>query len=133
MTYLLDTNACIEYLNTPLSGVRRRLEVTRHAEVCVCSIVQAELLYGAWRSVRPERTLAVVREFLAQFESVPFDDRAANEYGRMRAELATQGTMIGPYDLLIAATAVSRKLIVVTHNEREFSRIAGLHTEDWQA
>ncbi|MCX7004104.1 MAG: type II toxin-antitoxin system VapC family toxin [bacterium] len=132
MKYLLDTNACIEYLNTPASDVRRRLAHARPTDVCVCSIVQAELLYGARRSKQTDRSLAVVREFLAQFKNVPFDNGAAEVYGTIRAQLAVAGTMIGPYDLLIAATAIAHDLIVITHNKREFGRVAGLCIEDWQ-
>jgi tRNA(fMet)-specific endonuclease VapC len=62
---------------------------------------------------------------------LPFDDAAAEVYGRIRAELASRGTPIGPYDLMIAATALANNLILVTHNTREFARVSGLVLEDW--
>ena len=63
---------------------------------------------------------------------MPFDDRAADEYGRIRAHLAGLGMLIGPNDLLIASIALANGLILVTHNTAEFSRVPGLKLEDWQ-
>ncbi len=133
MIYLLDTNACIVYLNQPASSVRQRLEALPKQDVAVTSIVKAELFYGAMRSSNPERSLAWQQEFLNQYVSLPFDDRAALIYGRIRAQLAALGTPIGPYDLQIAAIALANNLIQVTHNTREFSRVEGLQIEDWEA
>ena len=65
------------------------------------------------------------------FHSYTFDDAAAEVYGHIRADLAVQGTPIGPNDLLIAAIALANNLILVTHNTREFARVAGLALEDW--
>ncbi len=66
------------------------------------------------------------------FPSAPFDDASAEAYGRLRADLAAEGMLIGPNDLMIAAIALTHGLIVVTHNTAEFSRVAGLTLEDWQ-
>ncbi|NJM19133.1 MAG: type II toxin-antitoxin system VapC family toxin [Richelia sp. SL_2_1] len=132
MIYLLDTNACIVYLNRLMSGVRRRLQSLSPQDIAVCSVVKAELFYGAMRSNNPERTLALQSAFLNTFVSLPFDDDAATIFGRIRAELANSGTPIGPYDLQIAAIALANNLILVTHNVREFSRVNGLQIEDWE-
>lgn len=132
MIYLLDTNACIAYLNRPESGVRLRLETLPRQDVAVCSVVKAELFYGAMRTSNPERTLARQQTFLNQYVSLPFDDRSALIYGRIRAQLAASGTPIGPYDLQIAAIALANNLTLVTHNTREFSRVEGLRIEDWE-
>jgi tRNA(fMet)-specific endonuclease VapC len=94
-------------------------------------VVKAELLYGAHRSARPDENLRTLDTLFQAFQSVPFDDVAAEHYGRIRAELAAQGTPIGPNDLLIAATALAYNLVLVTHNTREFSRVPGLIVEDW--
>ena len=115
-----------------MSGVRRRLQSLSPQDVAVCSVVKAELFYGAMRSNNPERTLALQSAFLNTFVSLPFDDDAATIYGRIRAELANSGTPIGPYDLQIAAIALANNLILVTHNVREFSRVNGLKIEDWE-
>lgn len=133
MIYLLDTNACIVYLNFPVSGVRRRLEAISPEDVAVCSIVKAELFYGAIRSNNPARSLTIQQEFLNRFVSLPFDDVAALIYGRIRAQLANLGTPIGPYDFQIASIALANDLTIVTHNTGEFSRVEGLRIEDWEA
>ncbi|MHC5862161.1 type II toxin-antitoxin system VapC family toxin [Nostoc sp.] len=112
MIYLLDTNACIVYLNRPISGVRQRLTMVSPQDVAVCSVVKGELLYGAMRSNNPVRTLALQEAFLNNFISLPFDDAAATIFGRIRAELAANGTPIGPYDLQIAAIAMANNLII---------------------
>lgn len=132
MKYLLDTNACIVYLNRSVSGVRRRLEATPSDDIAVCSIVKAELFYGALRSRNFERTLAQQQRFLNQFVSLPFDDQASLTYSRIRVQLEAEGTPIGPYDLQIAAIAIANTLILVTHNTREFGRIEALQIEDWE-
>lgn len=106
MIYLLDTNACIAYLNRPSSGVRRRLETLSPEDVAVCSVVKGELFYGAMRSNNPERTLAGQQEFINRFVSLPFDDNAAIIYSRIRAQLAV-GTPIGAYHIQIAAIAMA--------------------------
>ena len=100
--------------------------------IVVCSVVKAELFYGAMRSNNPQRTLANQQKFLNSFVSLPFDDQAAVIYGRIRAHLATQGMPIGANDLQIAAISLAHNLTLVTHNQREFSRVPGLHLEDWE-
>ena len=132
MTYLLDTNTCIRYLNGRAPNVLQCLQALPPAEIRVCAIVKAEMYYGAMKSVDPTYTLAQQRVFLDAFESLPFDDAAAEAYGRLRAELARRGTPIGPNDLMIAAIALADDLILVTHNTSEFSRVPGLRLEDWE-
>jgi tRNA(fMet)-specific endonuclease VapC len=131
--YLLDTNVCIIYLNRRNSRVQQHLELLSPGDIAVCSVVKAELFYGAMRSSNPTRTLALQEAFLSQFVSLPFDDAAANAFGRVRAQLAALGTPIGPYDLQIAAIALANNLILVTHNVDEFRRVQGLQIEDWEA
>lgn len=101
-------------------------------DIVLCSVVVAELLYGAHRSTQTARNLIQVRTFCSGFASLDFDEAAAEEYGAIRAHLDRAGTPIGPNDLMIAAIARSRRLIVVTHNVGEFSRVPGLQVEDWQ-
>ncbi|WP_367288885.1 PIN domain-containing protein [Laspinema palackyanum] len=99
----------------------------------MCSVVKAELFYGAMRISNPARTRALQEVFLNQFISLPFDDAAASIFGRIRVQLAALGMPIGPYDLQIAAIALVNNLILVTHNVREFERVEGLRLEDWEA
>jgi len=131
--YLLDTNACIGYLNGVAVGVLRRMRTLLVSEIAVCSVVKAELFYGAMKSGNPAKSLAGQQRFVNQFLSFPFDDQAAEHYGRIRAHLARQGKPIGPNDLLIASIALARSATLVTHNTAEFSRVPNLVIEDWEA
>jgi tRNA(fMet)-specific endonuclease VapC len=133
MNYLLDTNVCIRYLNGTAIGVRNRLQALQPEDIGVCSVVKAELFAGAQRSTHPARTRERQGAFLARFVSLPFDDSAAEVYGLIRSKLEAAGTPIGPYDLQIAAIALANSLILITHNTREFGRVADLHLEDWEA
>jgi tRNA(fMet)-specific endonuclease VapC len=132
MRYLLDTNVCIRFLNGRSAAVRDRLFATALDKMAVCSVVKAELFYGAMRSNNPAQTLKRQQDFLKSFVSLTFEDEAALICGRIRAQLASTGNPIGPYDLQIAAIAVANNLILVTHNTREFERVKELQIEDWE-
>lgn len=132
MKYLLDTNACIRYISGRSLPLVEKLRAMPTASVVVCSVVKAELFYGAMKSQTPELSLAKQLRFLNQFASLPFDDQAAEIFGEIRAELTKKGTPIGPYDLQIAAIALAHQTTLVTHNIAEFSRIPGLLLEDWE-
>ena len=126
MKYLLDANTCIRLLNDGNEGVRRRFSACQPADIVLCSVVRAELLYGARRSARVEFNLKRLAQFAEPLQSLPFDDRCAHDYGLIRADLAVQGKPIGANDLMIAAIARAHDLVLVTHNTGEFSRVAGL-------
>jgi len=132
MKYLLDTNTCIRYLNRRSIAVVNRLHKTPESEIAVCSIVKAELYFGAMKSQNPELTIRNQRVFITRFTSLPFDDTAAEFYGQIRADLAQKGTLIGGNDLMIAAIALANGLILITHNTREFGRVTNLQIEDWE-
>ncbi len=132
MIYLLDTNVCIRYMNGRSLSVRQQLHERQPTDIVVCSVVKAELLYGASRSQDPERSLVAQRRFLQMFRSLPFDDSAAELAGLLRARLAAQGRPIGPYDLQIAAIALANNCTLVTHNVREFERVPDLIIDDWE-
>ena len=132
MKYLLDTNVCARYLNGKSPAIRERIRATNRQEIAVCSVVKAELFYGAMRSNNPQKTLANQQQFLNLFVSLPFDDNVALIYGEIRAQLTALGTPIGPNDFQIAAIALANNLILVTHNVREFSRVNGLKIENWE-
>lgn len=119
MRYLLDTNVCARYLNGESVAIRRRFQAVDLEEIAVCSVVKAELFYGAMRSNNPDATWRRMQQFLEVFVSLPFDDFAALIAGRIRAQLANQGTPIGVSDLLIASIAISNNLTLVTHNTGE--------------
>ena len=131
MIYLLDTNFCIELLNKHDSRAAKKLASVSPKDIRLCSVVQAELYHGAYKSGR-ETNLKLVRSFLSLFESLPFDDQAADVYGQIRADLEAKGTPIGPNDTIIAAIALAKDLTLVSHNTAEFSRVPGLKLVDWQ-
>lgn len=130
--YLLGTNVCIGYISGKSVGVLKKMRQLAPSSIYLCSVVLAELYYGAYKSAAPEKSLQIVRQFVGPFVSLPFDSRAATIYGQSRARLAKQGTPIGPYDQQIAAVALAHGLTLVTHNTKEFSRVVGLKLEDWE-
>ncbi|MCL4265863.1 MAG: type II toxin-antitoxin system VapC family toxin [Anaerolineae bacterium] len=133
MTFLLDTNVCIRFLTGRSEKVKLRLQQINPDEIAVCSVVKAELFYGARRSNNPEKSLQAQIQFLNQFKSFSFDDSTAVAYGSIRADLAAKGTPIGPNDLMIAAIVLSNDLTLITHNVSEFGRIGALKIEDWES
>ena len=132
MMYLPDTNAWIAYVNPGDSLMKSHFRAHQPADIAFCAVVKAELLYGAYRSARREDNLRLLVTLFRQFESLPFNDTAAETYGRVRTDLAMRGTPIGPNDLMIASMVLVHHLILVTHNTREFGCVAGLQLEDWQ-
>lgn len=130
--FLLDTNVCIRLLNQKHDGIAKNFRQHHPTEIALCSIVKAELLYGARHSQHVEANLQLLNRFFAPLASLSFDDRCAEEAGQLRADLTAQGRPIGPNDLLIAATARARDAVLVTHNTREFTRVTGLRLEDWE-
>ena len=130
LRYMLDTNICIYVIKNRPPHLRDRFN--QHAEqLCISSVVLAELIYGAEKSARPEQNLAIVEGLAARLEVLPFADKAAAHFGELRAELERKGTPIGPYDLMIAGHARGEGLILVSNNVREFDRVSGLRVENW--
>jgi tRNA(fMet)-specific endonuclease VapC len=94
-------------------------------------ITVCELWYGVAKNMHREKNQRRLEKFLILFEILSFDETAAEAYGHLRAQLEKSAQPIGPLDLLIAAHALSRKLALVTNNEKEFKRIQGLKVENW--
>jgi len=131
MRLLLDTNICIAYLHRNDTGVVQKFKETKPGDLMLCSVVKADLIYGARRSQRVRENMHRLSLFFANFESLPFDDKAAEFYGVNRALFAKSGTPIGAHDLLIASVALAHNLAVVTRNTVEFMRLPGLAVEVW--
>lgn len=128
---MLDTNICIELLRSGAAQVASRMQKHEIDDIVISSITLAELRYGVAKSARPAHHQTLLIGFCAPLAILPFDDRAAETYGRVRTELESAGTPIGPLDTLIGAHAVALNMTLVTNNEREFSRIGGLLVENW--
>jgi tRNA(fMet)-specific endonuclease VapC len=132
MIYLLDSNVCIGWLRQREPKLVARFRREPKGNIRLCSVVVGELLFGARRSKKASAALSQVRIFCAPYVSLPFDDRAADEYSIIRTHLTNLGQLIGHNDLLIAAIALTNGLTLVTHNTTEFSRVPRLLLEDWQ-
>ncbi len=132
MRHLLDTNACVDYLTGRYPPVVARIQGSSPGDLCVSSVVVAELRYGADHSARRRTNHARIDVLLDEIECLDFDPKAAAAYGRVRVRLEAAGTPIGPNDMLIAAHALSRGLSVVTDNVGEFGRVKGLKVENWR-
>ena len=130
MPFLLDTDICIYALRQHPS-VLPRLLATPRSEVAISTITEAELRTGAAKSQSPAKTLRLLERFLHPLERIEFTSEDAVHYAAVRAKLERTGTPIGPLDTLIGAQALSRKMVVVTNNEREFRRVPGLRVENW--
>ena len=132
MAFLLDTNACIDYLTGRYPRVVARIQGSSPEDLFLSVVVVAELRYGADHSARRRSNHSRIDALVQEIEPLDFDLRAAATYGRVRAQLEAGGTPIGPNDMLIAAHALSRGLTVVTDNTAEFRRVKGLKVENWR-
>ncbi|AZO94926.1 type II toxin-antitoxin system VapC family toxin [Halocella sp. SP3-1] len=131
MKYMLDTNICIYIIKEKPEKVINKFHTLDVGDVCISSITLAELEYGVEKSQYTERNRLALAGFLSSIEVLPFSDKAASEYGRIRAELERQGNIIGAYDLMIGAHALSENITLVTNNTKEFQRINNLSLENW--
>lgn len=128
--YFLDTNICIYALKGAFPNIQTRIAATQPNKIKIASIVKAELLLGAKKS-NNRKTPKIVESFLRPFSVIGFCDECATTYAESRAKLEQNGEIIGPNDLILAATVIANNGILITHNTKEFSRIKGLRIEDW--
>lgn len=129
MKFLLDTDT-ISFALRGEGGVGEVLRRMSPSRVCTSSVVAGELELGVVR--RGSRKLRRALDALyAGLEVIPYDVEAARRYGRLAAALLDDGVTIGVEDTMTAAHALSRGLILVTHNRRHFDRVRGLRVEDW--
>ena len=131
MKYMLDTNICIFLIKSKPDGLLLKLKSAIKEGVSISTITLAELEHGVALSAYPEKNADALTQFLSIIEILPFDAKAASQYGSIRADLQRKGALIGQLDMLIAAHAKAHGLIAVTNNVREFSRVDGLDIEDW--
>ena len=131
MRYMLDSNICIYIINRKPQPVLSKLNDKRHEGLAISAITLAELEHGISLSEHQEKNRNSLSQFLAIIDVLDFDVDAAHTYGDIRASLQRKGQLIGPLDLLIAAHAKSKGLILVTNNTDEFSRVDGLSLENW--
>ena len=129
--YLLDANICIYFMHGHLPYAFNLMRDSDPRLFKIPAIVEGELRLGIVKSKQSEKTRWLVDEFILPFEVLPFDSECAHIYARIRGELEMAGKVIGPNDLLIAATALANNAVLVTGNVDEFKRVLGLSIESW--
>ncbi|MBF0409651.1 MAG: type II toxin-antitoxin system VapC family toxin [Candidatus Riflebacteria bacterium] len=129
--YLLDTDICIYTIKKRPPAVVKKVQEIPGDTICISSVTISELEYGIQKSQIKNASRDCLIRFLVPFKVIDFTPSDAFEYGKIRTFLESQGKIIGPYDLQIAAQALSRNLILVTNNTREYSRIPNLRIENW--
>jgi tRNA(fMet)-specific endonuclease VapC len=128
--FLLDTNILSDLVRNPQGSIAARIAEVGDAAICTSIIVAAELRFGAAKK-GSERLTSQLERILSAIDIQPFEAPADVAYGQLRAQLEAAGLPIGGNDMLIAAQALATDCAVVTDNEREFARIAGLRVENW--
>jgi len=131
MNYLLDTNVCIYIIKEKPESVIKKFERISPMEVGVSIITVAELEFGVAKSQYPEKNRKALEQFILPLIILPFDLEDTRAYGDIHHHLESRGTPIGAMDMLIAAQARRREVVLVSNNEQEFSRIPGLRVENW--
>ena len=135
MRYLLDTNILSDLVRNPQGKVARHVRAVGEKHVCTSIIVAAELRYAADKKRAAKkgspRLSSQLDAVLGVLEILPFETPADASYGLLRTRLEQAGTPIGANDLLIAAQALALGYVIVTDNEREFSRVKGLRLQNW--
>lgn len=131
MKYCLDTNICIYIIKKKPEEVLKRFSKLKPGDVAISAVSVAELYYGVAKSSKPNENTIALQEFLQPLVILDFTHEDSIVYGRIRTDLESKGKMIGSMDLLIAAIALSRGLVLVTNNEKEFSRVKNLKLENW--
>ncbi len=128
--YLLDTNIISELVRRPRGSLKQKIEEVGEERVCTNVIVACELRYGALKK-GSKRLQSNIELILSAIPILPLDLIVSETYAKIRNHLEKEGTPIGPNDMLIAAHALAYKMVLVTRNLREFSRVPGLLVEDW--
>jgi len=128
---MLDTNICIYTIKKKPESVLNRFKEELSDGLCISSITLAELQHGVEKSERPEKNQIALAMLISAMTVLPFDDRAAVEYGKICAYLQKKGTPIGTMDMFIASHAKSLNMTLVTNNIRKFERVPNLGLENW--
>jgi tRNA(fMet)-specific endonuclease VapC len=131
VSWFLDTNTCIYYLKGKSAPVCEQLLRCRPDDIKIPALVKAELWLGVLGSQRRQENEERLLAFLAPFEVVSFDDACTRPYAELRLHTESTGRLVGPNDMVIAATVLAHGGVLVTNNEGEFRRVPGLQVENW--
>jgi tRNA(fMet)-specific endonuclease VapC len=130
---LLDTNVVSDFTRG-IPAVLARLKATSKGDTAICTVSTMEIEYGlVLNPTRARKIEPMIRSLLRDLHVLPYEPQDATATAAVRAALAKRGTPIGPYDVMIAGTALRRGLVMVTSNRDEFGCIDGLILEDWRA
>ncbi|MCL2880457.1 MAG: PIN domain-containing protein [Treponema sp.] len=130
MRYMFDTDTVSFFMMDNPKNIRLKTSGHEKDEFCISAITYAELMFGLTRNYSKQLDFWL-HEVVKKFSVIDFNDSAAVIYGNIRAALEKSGKLLDNMDMLIAASALSAKAILVTHNIRHFSKIKGLIAEDW--
>ena len=129
--YMLDTDTCSHIIRERPIGVLEHFRKLAMEQICISTVTYAELLYGVERSSSKRINRPIIDDFVQHLDVIDWDSAAAEQYGKIRAELEAGGKPIGAMDMMIAAHAKSIKAVLVTNNQKHFARIKGLKVENW--
>lgn len=129
--YMLDTDMCSYIIRERPIGVLEHFRKLAMEQICISTVTYAELLYGVERSSSKRINRPIIDDFVQHLDVIEWDNAAAEQYGKIRANLEARGKPIGAMDMMIAAHAKSIKAVLVTNNQKHFARIKGLKVENW--
>ena len=129
--YMLDTDMCSYIIRERPESVRQRFKTLAMEQLCVSVVTYAELIYGVERSSSKRVNRPVIEDFVRHLDVMDWDTVAADQYGVIRAKLEAAGTLIGAMDMMIAAHAKSIKGVLVTNNQKHFTKVKGLRIDNW--
>ena len=130
MSYLLDTDMCIYWLNGRES-IKDNLLAVGWEQIAISVITQAELYYGAYNSSRVTENVKRVDDFVKQLPIFPLQEITLKQFGVLKAQLRQRGQLLPDFDLLIASVALAENRVLVTNNRRHYERISNLQLENW--
>ena len=130
--YLLDTNIISYFVKGVSAGLVQRMQVRLGAQdIAISAVTRAELRYGVELMDKFDKRRRRVDLLLKELPALPWSVEAADEFGRLKANLRRNGTPVGDFDTQIAAHALAENLTLVTHNTRHFEKMPSLKLEDW--
>jgi tRNA(fMet)-specific endonuclease VapC len=129
--YMLDTDMCSYIIKEHPESVRQRFQTLAMEQLCVSVVTYAELIYGVERSSSRRINRPIIEDFVRHLDVMNWDTEAADQYGVIRAELEAAGTPIGAMDMMIAAHAKSIKAVLVTNNQKHFTKVKRLKIDNW--
>ena len=129
--YMLDTDMCSYIIKEHPESVRQRFQTLAMEQLCVSVVTYAELIYGVERSSSKRINRPIIEDFVRHLDVMNWDTEAADQYGVIRAELEAAGTPIGAMDMMIAAHAKSIKAVLVTNNQKHFTKVKGMKVDNW--